>query len=150
MARRAASEGSEMTTQRAPFKTRRWTEAEDAALRSLVEAGTDARMIGKELNRSFMGVHARVKKLKLTIVVKKRKNFSPGSLWRWGVKANASSEGNEMNRLRRFYEKVPYGRTSSRVAYVTNRAESLKRCQTPSGPKTLPSTQAPQFSPTPC
>jgi hypothetical protein len=27
-----------------------------------------------------------------------------------------------MNRLRRFYEKVPYGRTSSRVAYVTNRA----------------------------
>ena len=26
-----------------------------------------------------------------------------------------------MNRLRRFYEKVPYGRTSSRVAYVTNR-----------------------------
>ena len=27
-----------------------------------------------------------------------------------------------MNRLRRFCEKVPYGRTSSRVAYVTNRA----------------------------
>jgi hypothetical protein len=27
-----------------------------------------------------------------------------------------------MNKLRRFYEKVPYGRTSSRVAYVTNRA----------------------------
>jgi hypothetical protein len=26
-----------------------------------------------------------------------------------------------MNRLRRFYEKVPYGRTSFRVAYVTNR-----------------------------
>jgi hypothetical protein len=27
-----------------------------------------------------------------------------------------------MNKLRRFYEKVPYGRTASRVAYVTNRA----------------------------
>jgi hypothetical protein len=27
-----------------------------------------------------------------------------------------------MNRLPRFYEKVPYGRTSSWVAYVTNRA----------------------------
>jgi hypothetical protein len=27
-----------------------------------------------------------------------------------------------MNRLRRFYEKVPYGGTSSRVAYVTSRA----------------------------
>ena len=27
-----------------------------------------------------------------------------------------------MNRLRRFYEKVPYGRASSRVAYATNRA----------------------------
>jgi hypothetical protein len=27
-----------------------------------------------------------------------------------------------MNRLRRFYEKVPYGQTSSRVAYVTNTA----------------------------
>jgi hypothetical protein len=26
-----------------------------------------------------------------------------------------------MNRLRRFYEKVPYGRTSSRVAYATSR-----------------------------
>ena len=25
-----------------------------------------------------------------------------------------------MNRLRRFYEKVPFGKTSSRVAYVTN------------------------------
>ena len=43
-------------------------------------------MIGKELNRSFMGVKARVKKLKLTIVVDKRKNFGPGNLWRWGVK----------------------------------------------------------------
>ena len=27
-----------------------------------------------------------------------------------------------MNKLRRFYEKVPYGRTSSRAADVTNRA----------------------------
>jgi hypothetical protein len=27
-----------------------------------------------------------------------------------------------MNRLRRFYEKVPYGRTSSRIAYATNAA----------------------------
>ena len=27
-----------------------------------------------------------------------------------------------MNRLRRFYEKLPYGRTASRVAYVTNAA----------------------------
>jgi hypothetical protein len=27
-----------------------------------------------------------------------------------------------MNKLRRFYEKVPYGQSSSRVAYVTNRA----------------------------
>ena len=26
-----------------------------------------------------------------------------------------------MNKLRRYYEKVPYGQTSSRVAYVTNR-----------------------------
>jgi len=32
------------------------------------------------------------------------------------------TEGEEMNRLRRFYEKVPYGRTSSRVAYATSRA----------------------------
>ena len=65
-----------------------------------------------------MSVQARVKKLNLTIVVKKRRNFSPGSLWRWSVKANASSEGNEMNKLRRFYEKVPYGQTSSRAALV--------------------------------
>jgi hypothetical protein len=27
-----------------------------------------------------------------------------------------------MNRLRRFYEKVPYGQTSSRVAYATSTA----------------------------
>jgi hypothetical protein len=27
-----------------------------------------------------------------------------------------------MNRLRRFYEKVPYGQTSSRVAYATTRS----------------------------
>lgn len=39
--------------------------------------------------------------------------FRPRS---WGT------EGEEMNRLRRFYEKVPYGRTSSRVAYATSRA----------------------------
>jgi hypothetical protein len=39
-----------------------------------------------------MGVQARVKKLNLAIVVKKRKNLSPGGLWRWGVKANAISE----------------------------------------------------------
>ena len=94
MASRAASQGSKMTTPRAPFKTRPWTEAEDAALRSLVEAGNDARMIGRELKRSFMSVQARVKKLNLTIVVKKRKTFSPGSLGRWAVKAKASSEGN--------------------------------------------------------
>jgi hypothetical protein len=52
-------------------------------------------MIGKELNRSFMGVQARVKKLNLTIVVKKRKNLSPGNLWPWGVKANPTSEDEE-------------------------------------------------------
>ena len=27
-----------------------------------------------------------------------------------------------MNRVRRFYEKVPYGQTSSRAAYATSRA----------------------------
>ncbi len=27
-----------------------------------------------------------------------------------------------MNRLRRFYQKVPYGQTSSRVAYATSKA----------------------------
>jgi len=32
----------------------------------------------------------------------------------------AGAEGEKMNRLRRFYEKVPYGQTSSRVAYATN------------------------------
>jgi hypothetical protein len=30
------------------------------------------------------------------------------------------AKGEEMKRLRRFYEKVPYGRTSSRVAYATS------------------------------
>ena len=35
---------------------------------------------------------------------------------------SGATEGEEMNRLRRFYEKVPYGRTSSRVAYATSRA----------------------------
>ena len=31
-----------------------------------------------------------------------------------------------MNRLRRFYEKVPYGQTSSRVAYATSTAALSK------------------------
>jgi hypothetical protein len=53
MARRAASQGSEMTTQRAPYITRRWTETEEAVLRSMGEGGKDARSIGKELHRSF-------------------------------------------------------------------------------------------------
>jgi hypothetical protein len=79
-----------MTTLRAPYKTRRWTSAEDAALRALVEAGRDARVIGKELNRSFMAVQARVKKLKLTRVSQERRNSSPGNLWRWDVKASPS------------------------------------------------------------
>ncbi len=57
-----------MTTRRAPFIPRPWTEADEAALRSLVEAGMDARTIGKEINRSIMGVQARMKKLNLTSV----------------------------------------------------------------------------------
>jgi hypothetical protein len=56
-----------MITQRAPYKTRRWTETEVAALRSMAQAGRDARSIGKELHRSFMGVQAKAKKLKLTL-----------------------------------------------------------------------------------
>ena len=56
-----------MITQRAPYKTRRWTEAELAALRSMAEAGKDARSIGKELRRSFMGVQAKAKKLNLVL-----------------------------------------------------------------------------------
>ena len=43
-----------MTTQRAPYITRRWTETELAALRSMGEAGKDARTIGKELHRAFI------------------------------------------------------------------------------------------------
>jgi len=57
----------EMTTQRAPYITRRWTETELAALRSMAQAGKDARVIGKELHRSFMGVQAKAKKLKITL-----------------------------------------------------------------------------------
>ena len=38
-----------MTTQRAPYITRRWTETEEAVLRSMGEGGKDARSIGKEL-----------------------------------------------------------------------------------------------------
>ena len=34
----------------------------------------------------------------------------------------AGLKAEKMNRLRRFYEKVPYGQTSSRVAYATSRA----------------------------
>jgi hypothetical protein len=56
-----------MTTTRAPYKTRRWTEIEDAELRSLVQAGKDARTIGKELQRSFMGIQSRAKKLDLSL-----------------------------------------------------------------------------------
>jgi hypothetical protein len=55
-----------------------------------------------------------------------------------------------MNRLRRFYEKVPYGQTSSRVAYATSRAALPNHRQMPSGPKTQPSTQVMRFSPTRC
>jgi hypothetical protein len=69
-----------MTTLRAPFRTRRWTEVEDAELRSLVKAGKDARTIGKELHRSFMGVQARAKKLKLAIVPEKRRASPAGAL----------------------------------------------------------------------
>jgi len=61
-----------MTTTRAPFRPRRWTVAEDAALRSLIESGSSARTIGKALNRSFMGVQARAKKLKLPIAPERR------------------------------------------------------------------------------
>jgi hypothetical protein len=56
-----------MTTQRAPYITRRWTETEEAVLRSMGEAGEDARSIGKGFHRSFMGVQAKAKKLKITL-----------------------------------------------------------------------------------
>jgi hypothetical protein len=54
-----------MITRRAPYKTHRWTEAEVAALRA--RAGKDARSIGEELGRSFMGVQAKAKKLNLVL-----------------------------------------------------------------------------------
>jgi len=56
-----------MTTQRAPYITRRWTETELAALRSMVKAGKEAHDIGKKLHRAFMGVQAKAKKLKITL-----------------------------------------------------------------------------------
>ena len=61
-----------MTATRAPYKTRRWTEIDDAELRSLVHAGKDARAIGKELQRSFMGIQSRAKKLNLNLKKKSR------------------------------------------------------------------------------
>jgi hypothetical protein len=61
-----------VTTTRAPHKTRRWTEIEDAELRSLVHAGKDARTIGKELQRSFMGIQSRAKRLNLNLKKKSR------------------------------------------------------------------------------
>ena len=42
-----------------------------AALRSMGEAGKDARTIGKELHRSFMGVQAKAKKLKDHLALRK-------------------------------------------------------------------------------
>ena len=56
-----------MTTLRAPYKTRRWIETEVAALRSMVQDGKDARTIGKELQRSIMGVQTKAKKLNLAL-----------------------------------------------------------------------------------
>jgi hypothetical protein len=44
-----------MTTLRAPYKTRSWSETEVAALRSMVKTGKDARTIGKELSQVFFG-----------------------------------------------------------------------------------------------
>jgi len=38
----------------------------------------------------------------------------------------ACPEGEQMNRLRRFYEKVPYGQMSHRVAYATSTAALSK------------------------
>lgn len=78
---------AQMTTTRAPYITRRWTDAEEATLRSMVEAGMDARTIGKELNRSFMSIQARVKKLNLA-VSRLRSDSLPSSatLWRWDPK----------------------------------------------------------------
>ena len=56
-----------MTTLRAPYKTRSWSETEVAALRSMVKTGKDARTIGKELHRSFLAIQAKAKKLNLTL-----------------------------------------------------------------------------------
>jgi hypothetical protein len=52
-----------MTTLRAPYKTRSWSETEVAALRSMVKTGKDAHTIGKELHRSFLAIQAKAKKL---------------------------------------------------------------------------------------
>jgi hypothetical protein len=52
-----------ITTLRAPYKTRSWSETEVAALRSMVKTGKDAHTIGKELHRSFLAIQAKAKKL---------------------------------------------------------------------------------------
>jgi hypothetical protein len=86
-------------------RNRPWTPEEDDRLRALLEGGASKTLIVVKLNRTLSAIRGRASILRLSFTQIKLK-----------LKAK------KMNRLRRFYEKVPYGRTSSRVAYVTNRA----------------------------
>jgi hypothetical protein len=78
-------------TPRAPYTTRRWSQSEDKKFRALVAEGMNVRTIGRELNRSFLAIQARAKKLDLVLAPQRdhgrHLTSAPnnrGGLWSWG------------------------------------------------------------------
>ncbi len=65
-------------TEAGRFSTRPWTPADDETLRSLALKGADARVIGKQLNRTGVAVRSRASRLKIPLKKTARKRYQNG------------------------------------------------------------------------
>jgi hypothetical protein len=60
------------------FATRPWTPADDEMLRSLVLKEADARVIGRQLNRTAVAVRSRASRLHILLKKTKPKRYQMG------------------------------------------------------------------------
>jgi hypothetical protein len=86
-------------------RNRPWAPEDDIRLRTLLESGASTALVAAKLKRSISATKGRASAVGISL-----------------KKDKAKADGEQMSRLRRFYEKVPYGGTLARVAYATNKA----------------------------
>ncbi len=78
MATISRDEGEAEMTETGRFATRPWTPEDDEILRSLALGGVDARVIGRQLNRTAVAVRSRARRLNIPLQKTARKRYQNG------------------------------------------------------------------------